>query len=83
MFAHYIDPVGAGFVVSMARPGGNATGFLQFEYSLTGKWPELLKEVAPGVMRVAVLRDSTNPAGIGQWAVIQAMAPSAGMDLIQ
>jgi ABC-type uncharacterized transport system substrate-binding protein len=75
------DPVGAGFVASLSRPGGNATGFMMFEYSLCGKWPELLKEIAPGITRVAVLRDATIAAGIGQFAVIQAMAPSVGVDV--
>ncbi len=81
VFAQSIDPVGAGHVNSLARPGGNVTGFAQFEYSLSGKWPELLKEVAPGTKRVGVLRDSGAPAGIGQWAIIQAAAASAGMEL--
>jgi ABC-type uncharacterized transport system substrate-binding protein len=75
------DPVGAGFVDSLSRPGGNATGFLMFEYTLCGKWPELLKELAPGVTRAAVLRDSALASGIGQFAVIQAMAPSVGVDV--
>ena len=70
------DPVGAGFVDSLARPGGNATGFMIFEYSISAKWLELLKEIAPGVTRAAVLRDPTIPAGIGQFGVIQAVAPS-------
>ena len=70
------DPVGAGFVDSLARPGGNATGFIAFEYSLSGKWLELLKEIAPGVTRAAVLRDPAIGSGIGQFAVIQAVAPS-------
>ncbi len=70
------DPVGAGWVESLARPGGNATGFMGFEYSLSGKWLELLKQIAPGVTRVAVLRDSTQSSGIGQFAAIQAVAPS-------
>src|SRR5476651_2797425 len=61
------DPVGAGFVDSLARPGGNATGFLSFEYSLSGKWLELVKEIAPNVTRVAILRDSTIPSGTGQF----------------
>ena len=78
VFAVVADPVGAGFVDSLARPGGNATGFMQFEYSLSGKWLELLKEIAPGVTRVAVLRDAATPAGIGQFGVIQAVAPSPG-----
>ena len=66
VFAIVADPVGAGFVDSLARPGGNATGFMHFEYGMSGKWLELLKEIAPGVTRAAVLRDPTNPAGIGQ-----------------
>ncbi|HET8971875.1 MAG TPA: ABC transporter substrate-binding protein [Pseudolabrys sp.] len=70
------DPVGAGFVDSLARPGANATGFMIFEYSISAKWLELLKEIAPGVTRAAVLRDPTIPAGIGQFGVIQAVAPS-------
>ena len=65
------DPVGSGFVDSLAQPGGNASGFMQFEYSLSGKWLELLKQVAPNVTRAAVLWDPTIPAGIGQFAVIQ------------
>jgi ABC-type uncharacterized transport system substrate-binding protein len=77
-----IDPVGAGFVRSMARPGGNVTGFTPFEYSLAGKWLELLKEIAPHVTRVGVLRDPTRGHGIGQFAVIQAMAPPHAMELI-
>jgi len=75
------DPVGAGFVDSLAEPGGNATGFLTFEYSLAGKWLELLKEVAPKIRRVAVLRDPAITAGTGQFAVIQSVAPSVGVDL--
>jgi putative tryptophan/tyrosine transport system substrate-binding protein len=75
------DPVGSGFVHSLSRPGGNATGFMMFEYNLCGKWPELLKEIAPGVTRAAVLRDPTLPAGIGQFAVIQSVAPSVGVDV--
>jgi ABC-type uncharacterized transport system substrate-binding protein len=77
-----IDPVGSGFVESMARPGGNVTGFTQFEYSLAGKWLELLKEIAPGVRRVAVVRDPTRGPGIGQFAVIQAMAPPYAVELM-
>jgi len=69
------DPVGAGFVDSLARPGGNATGFLSFEYSISGKWLELLKQIAPGVTRVAVLRDPTTPTGSAMFGVIQAVAP--------
>ncbi len=78
VFAYTADPVGAGFVESLARPGGNATGFLQFEYGLSGKWLELLKEIAPGVTRAAVLRDPAISSGIGQWGVIQTAAPSLG-----
>ena len=81
VFAIVADPVGAGFVESLARPGGNVTGFMQFEYSLSGKWLELLKEIAPGVTRVAVLRDPAITAGIGQFAVIQAVAPSLGVEV--
>jgi putative ABC transport system substrate-binding protein len=81
VFTNVVDPVGAGFVESLARPGGNVTGFMQFEYSLSGKWLELLKQIAPGVTRAAVLRDPASPAGIGQFAVIQSVAPSAGMDV--
>src|SRR5262245_13902875 len=74
VFAQSIDPVGSGMVASLARPGGNATGFTQFEYSLSGKWLELLKQVAPGITRTAVLRDAGSSGGIGQWAIIQAGA---------
>ena len=81
IFAQVADPVGAGFVDSMARPGGNATGLLQFEYTLSGKWPELLKEIAPGVTRAAVLRDAEIASGIGQFAVIQSVVPSLGMEV--
>ena len=80
VFAGVIDPVGGGFVESLARPGGNTTGFAIFEYSIAGKWLELLKEIAPQVTRVAVLRDPTISSGIGQFAAIQAVAPS-GMEL--
>jgi putative ABC transport system substrate-binding protein len=75
------DPVGAGFVHSLSRPGGNATGFMMLEYSLCGKWLELLKEIAPGVTRAAILRDTSVAAGIGQFAVIQSVAPSVGVDV--
>ena len=75
------DPVGSGFIESLSRPGGNATGFLLFEYDLSAKWLELLKEIAPGVRRVAVLRDPTAIAGIGQFAVIQSVARSVGVDV--
>jgi len=81
VFANVADPVGAGFVDNLARPGGNATGFMQFEYSLAGKWPELLREIAPGVKRAAVLRDAALSSGIGQFAVIQAVAPSLGIEV--
>src|SRR3954453_12330343 len=81
VFVIVIDPVGAGFVASLARPGGNATGFLMFEYGLSGKWLELLKQIAPGVTRVAVVRDPSVASGIGQFAAIQAVAPSLGVDL--
>jgi ABC-type uncharacterized transport system substrate-binding protein len=75
------DPVAAGYVDSLARPGGNATGFAQFEYSLSGKWLELLKEIAPGVTRGAVLRDPASGSGTSQFAVIQALAPSLRMEV--
>ena len=75
------DPVGAGYVESLARPGGNATGFMMFEYGLSGKWLELLKEIAPGVTRAAILRDASIAAGIGQFAIIQSVAPSVGVDV--
>jgi putative tryptophan/tyrosine transport system substrate-binding protein len=81
VFTQTPDPVGAGFVESLARPGGNATGFTQFEYGISAKWLELLKEIAPHVTRAAVLRDSSIPEGIGQFAVLQAAAPSLGVDL--
>jgi putative tryptophan/tyrosine transport system substrate-binding protein len=81
VFTQTPDPVGAGFVESLSRPGGNATGFTQFEYGISSKWLDLLKEVAPRVTRAAVLRDSTIPEGIGQFAVLQAVAPSLGVDL--
>ena len=73
------DPVGAGFVASLARPGGNATGFLSFEYSVGAKWLELLKELMPGMTRAAVIRDPAISAGLGQFAAIQAVAPSLGV----
>jgi putative ABC transport system substrate-binding protein len=75
------DPVGAGYVDSLARPGGNVTGFLQFEYVIAGKWLELLKQIAPALTRAAVIRDANTSTGIAQWAVIQAMAPSIGVEL--
>ena len=81
VFTVVIDPVGAGFVDSLSRPGGNVTGFMMFEYSFVAKWLELLKEIAPSVTRAAVLRDPTIPAGIGQFAVIQSVAPSLGIEV--
>ena len=81
VFALVIDPVGAGFVDSLARPGGNATGFTVFEYGMSGKWLELLKQLSPAVTRAAVLRDPTIASGIGQFAAVQAVAPSLGVDL--
>ena len=81
VFMNVPDPVGAGFVDSLARPGGNATGFLQSEYGMSSKWLELLKEIAPGVTRAAVLRDPALPAGIGQLGAIQAVAPSLRIEL--
>jgi len=81
VFAGLFDPVGAGLVTSLGRPGGNTTGFASFEYSLSVKWLELLKQVAPRVTRVAVLRDSLTPVGIGQLAAIQGVAPSFGVEL--
>src|SRR6202163_2303538 len=81
VFTQTPDPVAAGFVASLARPGGNATGFTTSEYGISGKWLELLKEIAPGVTRVAVLRDPTIAAGIGQFASIQSAAPLLGVEL--
>jgi putative tryptophan/tyrosine transport system substrate-binding protein len=81
VFVNVADPVGAGYVDSLARPGGNVTGFALFEYGIAGKWLELLKQIAPALTRAAVMRDPTISPGIGQWAVIQAMAPSMGVDL--
>jgi putative tryptophan/tyrosine transport system substrate-binding protein len=82
VFVVVIDPVGAGFVANLARPGGNATGFLMFEYGLSGKWLERLKQTAPGLKRVAVLRDPTIASGIGQFGAIQSAAPSLGLEAI-
>jgi ABC-type uncharacterized transport system substrate-binding protein len=82
VFAIVPDPVGAGFVDSLARPGGNATGFLSFDYSIGGKWLELLKEVAPNVLRAAVLRDPAITAGIGLWGAVLTAAPSLGLEVI-
>ena len=81
VFAIALDPVGSGFVASLSRPGGNATGFMQLEYSLCGKWLELLKQIAPEMKRVAVLRDPAVTGGIGQFAVIQSVAPSLGIEV--
>jgi putative ABC transport system substrate-binding protein len=81
VFATVIDPVGAGFVESMARPGGHTTGFTVFEYGISGKWLELLKQIAPGVTRAAVLRDPTIASGSGQLGAIQSVAPSFGVEL--
>src|SRR5262245_1892406 len=81
VFVQVIDPVGSGYVERLAQPGGNITGFTQFEYSLAAKWLELLKEIAPRVSRVAVLRDATRGPGIGQFAVIQSIAPQHGVEV--
>jgi putative ABC transport system substrate-binding protein len=81
VFLNVADPVGAGFINSMAHPGGNATGFLQFEYTLSGKWLELLKTIAPRVTRAVVLRDADISGGIGQFAVIQSVAPALGIEV--
>jgi ABC-type uncharacterized transport system substrate-binding protein len=81
VFTIVVDPMGAGFVNKLSRPGGNVTGFMSFDYSLSGKWVELLKQVAPGVTQVAVLRDTSSSGGIGQFAVIQAIAPSLGLEV--
>src|SRR5215475_2373980 len=81
VFVTIVDPVGAGYVESLAHPGGNITGFSLFEYTLSGKWLELLKEIAPGVTRAAVLRDPAVGSGAGQYAIIQAVAPSLRVEL--
>ena len=81
VFAVVADPVGAGFVESLARPGGNATGFSIYDYEIGGKWLELLKEIAPNVRRAAVIRDPAVAAGLGQFAAIQAIAPSLGLEV--
>ena len=81
VFVWVSDPVGAGYVASLARPGGNATGFMSYEYSLSGKWLELLKEIAPGVTRVAVLRDAALSIGPAQFGVLQAVAPSLRVEV--
>ena len=82
VFAVVADPVGAGFVDSLARPGGNATGFSVFEFGISGKWLELLKQIAPDVTRAAIIRDAGASSGIGQWAAIQSVAPSLGVEVI-
>ena len=81
VFVGIVDPVGTGFVNSLSRPGGNATGFMLLDYDLSAKWLELLKEIAPGVTRAAVLRDSAIPTGIGQFAVIQSVSRSVGVEV--
>jgi putative tryptophan/tyrosine transport system substrate-binding protein len=81
VFTGVSDPVGGGLVASLARPGGNVTGFTAFEYSMSAKWLELLKEVAPAVKRVAVLRDASIPQGIGQFGAVQSLGPSLGVEV--
>ncbi len=81
VFTQTPDPVGAGFVNSLARPGGNATGFLLYEYGISAKWLELLKEIAPRVTRAAVIRDAAIASGTGQWGAIQTAAPSFGVEV--
>jgi putative ABC transport system substrate-binding protein len=81
VFVHVPDPVGAGYVNSLARPGGNATGFSLFEYSIGGKWLDLLKQIAPGVTRVAVLRDPVISGGLGQFAAVQSAASSFAVEV--
>jgi ABC-type uncharacterized transport system substrate-binding protein len=81
VFTQTPDPVGAGFVASLGRPGGNATGFTNFEYGVSGKWLEVLREIVPSITRAAVLRDPTNPAGTGQWGAIQAVASPLGVEI--
>src|SRR6516225_293508 len=81
VFVMVPDPVGAGFIASMARPGGNITGFSQFDYSIAAKWLALLKEIAPNTTRAAVLRDPAITGGIGQWAAIQSVSSSVGIEV--
>src|SRR5262249_52848060 len=81
VFVNVADPVGAGFVQSLARPGGNVTGFTNFEFSMSGKWVELLKQISPRVNRIVVLRDPTTAAGVGQFGAIQSVAQSLGVEL--
>jgi ABC-type uncharacterized transport system substrate-binding protein len=82
VFTVVSDPVGAGYIDSLARPGGNATGFTNFEYGISGKWLELLKQIAPSVTRAAILRDPAIASGTGQWGAIQAVAPWVGVEVI-
>jgi putative tryptophan/tyrosine transport system substrate-binding protein len=82
VFAIVLDPVGGGLVKSLSRPGGNATGFMMFEYNLSAKWPELLKQIAPTITRAAVLRDTQSTAAVGQFAVVQSVASSVGVEMI-
>lgn len=82
VFATIVDPVGAGFIDSLAKPGGNATGFLLYDYNLSGKWLDLLRQIAPTITRVAVLRDAATPSGTGQFAAIQAVAPSVNLEVV-
>ena len=81
VFAQTADPVGSGFVASLAKPGGNATGFTQIDFGMTGKWLDLLKQIAPNITRAAVIRDARDPAGLGQWGAIHAVAPSLGVEV--
>lgn len=81
VFVNVSDPIGAGFVAKLAHPGGNVTGFMLFEYSLSGKWLELLKQIVPGTTQAAVLRDAANPAGIAQFGAIRSTASSIGVDI--
>src|SRR5262249_26258541 len=81
VFAIVPDPVGAGVVESLARPGGNVTGFTSYEYGIAAKWLEVLKEIAPNVTRAGIVRDPTIPAGIGQWGAIQSVSPSFAIDV--
>ena len=81
VFNIVVDPIGSGLVDSLARPGGNITGFMLYEYSLSGKWLEVLKQIAPRITRAAVLRDQSNPAGIAQFGTIQGLAASLGLQV--
>ena len=81
VFVAVVDPVGSGFVANLARPGGNATGFTNFEYGLSGKWLKLLNQVAPRVTRAAIMRDPTSPTGTGQFGAIQSVAPALGIEV--